>query len=65
MGIGKKSARRRREEQPMKLCDHCIRAIRSREPLFVGPLVLSAEEAEEENTPCEWCGEFDDLYECK
>lgn len=49
----------------MKLCEHCIRAIRSREPLHVGPMVLSAEEAEEENTPCEWCGEFDDLYDCE
>jgi hypothetical protein len=49
----------------MKLCEHCIRAIQSREPLYVGPMVLSAEEAEEENTPCEWCGEFDDLYDCE
>ena len=49
----------------MKLCEHCIRGIRSREPLYVGPMVVSAEEAEEENTPCEWCGEFEDLYECE
>ena len=49
----------------LKLCARCIRAIQSREPLFAGPMILSAEEAEEENIPCEWCGEYDDLYECR
>ena len=48
----------------MKLCEHCIQGIQSREPLYVGLIVVSAEEAEEENIPCEWCGEFDDLYDC-
>ena len=50
----------------MKLCEHCIQAIQSRgESLSVGPLVLSIEEAEEENVRCDWCGELDDLYECE
>lgn len=49
----------------MKLCEHCIQAIQSREPLSVGPLVMSIEEAEEENVRCDWCGELDDLYECE
>ena len=48
----------------MKLCEHCIQAIQSREPLSVGPLVLTMEEAEELGECCEWCGEVDDLYEC-
>ena len=49
----------------MKLCEHCIQAIQSRgESLSVGPLVLSIEEAEEENVCCDWCGEVDDLFEC-
>ena len=50
----------------MKLCDHCIQGIQSRgEALSVGQLVMSIEEAEEENVRCEWCGELDDLYECE
>ena len=61
MATGMRSAERRRS---MKLCEHCIRGIQNHEPLYVGPMVVSAEEAEEENTPCEWCGEFDDLYDC-
>lgn len=48
------------------LCQHCISAIRSRgEEVFVGDLEKDAEESEETNTPCEWCGEYDDLYNCK
>ena len=47
------------------LCEHCIQAIRSREPLFVGELAMGVEESEESSTPCSWCGEYDDLYECK
>lgn len=49
----------------MKLCIRCIAAIKSREPLYVGPLLITAEESEQENIPCEWCGEYDDLYECE
>ena len=49
----------------MKLCEHCIRAIQSREPLSVGELILTADEAEEEDVKCEWCGEYDELYECE
>ena len=49
----------------MYLCEHCIQAIRSREPIFVGPLAYSAEEAEEEGVTCDWCREIDDLFDCK
>lgn len=49
----------------MYLCPHCIQVIRSREPLYVGPLAFSAEDAEEEGVTCDWCGEIDDLYDCK
>ncbi len=49
----------------MYLCQHCIQAVRSREPLYVGPTVFSTEEAEEEGVACEWCGEVDDLYDWK
>ena len=53
-------------QKPILLCRHCISAIRSRgEPLYVGSMVMDAEESEETGTPCEWCGEYDDLYECK
>lgn len=46
------------------LCNHCIDAIKSRgEKLFVGDMVLDYEESEELNFPCEWCGEFGELYE--
>ena len=48
------------------LCQHCISAIRSRgEEVFVGDLEKDAEESEETNMPCEWCGEYNDLYDCK
>lgn len=49
----------------MLLCDHCIRALRSRgEVIYVGNCI-PVEEAKENLTPCEWCGEYDDLYECE
>ena len=54
-----------RNERKLTLCRHCIAAIRSREPLRVGELVLTLEESEERNEPCQWCGEYDDLYECE
>ena len=48
----------------MKLCEHCIRGIQSREPLFVGSMVLSAEESEEQNTPCEKIEVSDEITIC-
>lgn len=49
----------------MILCESCIEAIRSRgEKVLVGERVYDCDESEEEETPCEWCGECDDLYEC-
>ena len=50
----------------MILCSQCIEAIRSRgETLFsADDIICTAEESEEENQPCDWCGEFDDLTFC-
>lgn len=54
------------EHEGWWLCRHCIDAIRSRgEVVFVGPLAMDIDEAEETETCCEWCGEIDDLYECE
>ncbi len=48
------------------ICRRCIAAIRSRgEPIWVGPLEVEVDEAEEENIVCEMCEEPDDLYDCK
>ena len=53
-------------ENHILLCQHCIEAIRSHgEPVYVGDFAMDVEESEETNTPCEWCGEFDELYDCK
>ena len=49
----------------MYLCEHCVAAIKSRELLFVGPLVYTVEEAAEEGIVCDWCKEVDDLYDCQ
>ena len=46
-------------------CEHCIEELKSRgEKVLVGDQVYTIEEAEEEQKACEWCGEYDDLYEC-
>ena len=48
----------------MLMCRHCIEAIRSRgDYIMTGEMVYSAEECEEMGITCEWCGEYDDLYE--
>lgn len=53
-------------ENRILLCQHCIEAIRSHgEPVYVGDFAMDVEESEETNTPCEWCGEYDELYDCK
>lgn len=51
----------------MKLCRHCIEELKSRgEVIFVNyDSVIDAEESEEMDIECEWCGEYDDLYEVK
>ena len=51
----------------MLLCEHCIEELRSRgEVVYVNyDMKYSIEEAEEMNIECEWCGEYDDLYEVK
>ena len=48
----------------VKICDQCIRAIKSRgEKIFVGDLILYDEEVE---NICYWCGEEDEeLYEVR
>lgn len=48
----------------MLLCKHCIEAIRSHgEFLLVGEMVHDIDDAEEMEITCEWCNEYDDLYE--
>jgi len=51
-----------------KLCQRCIETIKSRgEIIYVGPRVFDATDIEygEEPQKCDWCGEVDDLYDCK
>lgn len=49
------------------LCEHCIEAIRSRGELVkvCEPNFVTAEECEEHNITCDWCGEIDDLHSCE
>lgn len=49
------------------LCEHCIEAIRSRGEIvgIVEPNYVTAEDCEEFETVCEWCGEIDDLHKCE
>ena len=51
----------------MLLCEHCIEELRSRgEVVYVNyDMKYSIEDAEEMDIECEWCGEYDDLYEVK
>ena len=45
----------------MYLCEHCIEEIKSRgERLTVGGFFSIDEEI-----PCEWCDEIDDVHECE
>ena len=55
----------------MCLCRYCIEEMVSRgekirgiRTLFDGSPYLYMDEAEEQGIACEWCDEFDDLYEC-
>lgn len=49
-----------------KICQRCIDAIRSRgEIIYVGPVIVDYDVANEENITCELCDEIDDLYDCK
>lgn len=54
------------EKSPMVLCRHCIEEIKSRgEKLMIADdYCCTLEESEEENQPCEWCGEYDELWFC-
>lgn len=51
----------------MKICKHCMEEMKSRgEVVYVNyDEMMSIEEAEEMEIACEWCGEYDDLYEVK
>ena len=57
----------------MKLCEHCIEAIKSRgEIVYVGPLVerdmemIGKDWYISDGMTCDWCGEeVEDLYDCK
>lgn len=48
----------------MKLCERCIMEMQSRGQLIAYDHVnyIPCKEAENMNTPCEWCYEFDDLF---
>lgn len=49
----------------MLLCRYCIEEIRSRGGfVLVGEMKYTQEESEEMDIPCEWDGEYDDLYDC-
>lgn len=49
----------------MLMCEHCIEEIRSRgDYVVVGEMKYSAEEAEEMDIKCDWCDEYEDLYDC-
>ena len=55
----------------MKLCKNCMEAIKSHsEPILTYDSLIAAgflmdkEESKETDAPCEWCGEYDELYEC-
>lgn len=49
----------------MMLCPHCMAALESRGEMegAFRRWAMDAEESENTNTPCEWCDEFDDLYQ--
>ena len=51
----------------MLLCSHCIEELKSRgEVVYVNyDIAYTVEESEEMDITCEWCNEYDDLYECK
>jgi hypothetical protein len=51
---------------PMKLCKHCIEALQSHGEHFkvADDSLCSLEDSEEENQPCDFCGEFDELWFC-
>lgn len=55
----------------MRLCKKCMEAIKSHsEPILTYDSLIAAgflmdrEESKETDTPCEWCDEYDELYEC-
>ncbi len=55
----------------MKLCKCCMEAIKNhREPILTYDSLVAArylidkEESKEMDIPCEWCDEYEDLYEC-
>ncbi len=50
----------------MLLCSYCIQAIKSHgEKILVGDQEFTCEEAEEQKITCDFCGEYDDFYDCE
>ena len=50
----------------MLMCPYCIEEAKSRgEKLFIGYQEMDFETSMETDTPCEWCDEYDELYEVK
>ena len=50
----------------MLMCEYCQQEVKSHgEKIFVGYRKMTFEESMETDTPCEWCDEYDDLYEVR
>ena len=50
----------------MKLCSYCQQELKSRGvKIWIGEQICDCDEAMEEDIPCEWCDEYDDLWECE
>ena len=51
----------------MKLCMHCIKEMQDAGKIVVYDHVdfIPITEAENMGTPCEWCYEFEDLFNCQ
>ena len=52
------------KEHNLRVCEHCLQAIISREG-YLPTLTLYVDEEDENESTCEWCEEngFDTLYE--
>ena len=47
-------------------CRKCVNYLRTQGyKIFVGDVILEYDEAIENNKRCDWCDEFDDLYEVR
>ena len=48
----------------MLLCEYCQSELKSRGVrIWIGEMEYSLEESMDQDVPCEWCDEYDDLYD--